>query len=407
MKAASPILSELARRYERRKAGRTGAGVRDLLVDYEELLASAGVAGGESRIRAEHDLVEAEREGILELLRHPRDKRLIQHLRFSPAKEAQLYATLSESPPTTRREALAQQFREAADADVAAEWRERWRNYCLGLAESAKTGANVAPFDRNDLARNAEFLALMPRILVWPSESLIRFVSCVLCGRSKRLEDLESDLARIGSALRGETSDSLEPFGIVRQPRTVLTHGPLRLRFGDTWLDLSCLAGASRLSEIDITRAEEITSSALRCVTVENETSFHELAKLHSSELLVQTSYPGTATRELLRRLTGVQEFWHFGDSDPNGFDILRVLREQTKRPFRSLHMKFRTLPKASALTPEQRKLIQTLLDSPKMHPAETVELEKMLHANSAGHFEQESLLKPSLQKWPYYPLNP
>jgi hypothetical protein len=86
VKTASAILSELTRRYERRKAGRTGAGMRDLLLDYEELLASAGAAGGEPRIRAEHDLAEAERDGILELLRHARDKRLIQRLRFSPAK---------------------------------------------------------------------------------------------------------------------------------------------------------------------------------------------------------------------------------------------------------------------------------------------------------------------------------
>lgn len=157
---------------------------------------------------------------------------------------------------------------------------------------------------------------------------------------------------------------------------------------------------------MDVTRAEEITSSALRCITVENETSFHELAKLQSGELLVQTSYPGTATRELLRRLAGVQEFWHFGDSDPNGFDILRVLREQTKRTFRPLHMRFRAIPKAQALTPEQRKLIQTLLDSPDLHPVEMAELAKMLSANSLGRFEQESLLKPTLNHWPYYPLD-
>jgi hypothetical protein len=135
---------------------------------------------------------------------------------------------------------------------------------------------------------------------------------------------------------------------------------------------------------------------------VENETSFHELAKLQCGELLVQTSYPGTAARELLRRLAGVQEFWHFGDSDPNGFDILRVLREQTGRPFRPLHMGFRALLKAPTLTPEHRKLIQSLLDSSKLHPAETAELEKMLHANSVGRFEQESLLKPTLQQWPF-----
>ena len=67
--------------------------------------------------------------------------------------------------------------------------------------------------------------------------------------------------------------------------------------------------------------------------------------------------------------------------------------------------MKFRVLRKGPALTPEQRKLIQTLLESPKLHPAETAELGKMLKANSVGRFEQESLLKPTLQQWPFYPL--
>jgi hypothetical protein len=157
---------------------------------------------------------------------------------------------------------------------------------------------------------------------------------------------------------------------------------------------------------VDVTRADEITSAAVRCVTVENETSFHELAKLQGGDLLVQTSYPGAATRELLRRLAGVQEFWHFGDSDPNGFDILRVLREQTARPFRSLHMRFRAMPKSAALSAEQRKLTLALLDSAHLTPEEKVEVEIIRKADSVGRFEQESLLKPTLQHWPYYPLD-
>ena len=135
---------------------------------------------------------------------------------------------------------------------------------------------------------------------------------------------------------------------------------------------------------------------------MENETSFHELAKLQSGELLVQTSYPGTATRELLRHLAGVQEFWHFGDSDPNGFDILRVLREQTKRPVLPLHMRFWALPKTTVLTSEQRKLTRALCDSPSLHAEEKAEVKKM-SKSSAGLFEQESLLKPAIKQWPFY----
>ena len=135
---------------------------------------------------------------------------------------------------------------------------------------------------------------------------------------------------------------------------------------------------------------------------MENETSFYELAKLQSGELLVQASYLGTATRELLRHLAGVQEFWHFGDSDPNGFDILRVLREQTKRPFLPLHMRFWALPKTPVLTSEQRKLTRALCDSPSLHAEEKAEVKKM-SKSSAGLFEQESLLKPPIKQWPFY----
>ena len=105
------------------------------------------------------------------------------------------------------------------------------------------------------------------------------------------------------------------------------------------WLDLGRLHGAFRLAQEDIERAEEITTTARRCLTVENETSFHELAKLKSAELLIQTSYPGSGTLKPLQRLAAEIEFWHFGDSDEAGFDILRVLREKPGRSFLPLHM--------------------------------------------------------------------
>jgi hypothetical protein len=86
---------------------------------------------------------------------------------------------------------------------------------------------------------------------------------------------------------------------------------------------------------------------------VENETSFHELAKLESGELLVCTSYPGSATLALLKKLPSALEFWHFGDSDPEGFDILRDLRERSYRPFRALHMKWRDAASCEPLDAE------------------------------------------------------
>ena len=154
----------------------------------------------------------------------------------------------------------------------------------------------------------------------------------------------------------------LDDLGILLNPRFALIHGPMKLRLDGEWLDLEKLAGGFRLAESDLDRAESLVTTARQCLTIENETSFHELAKLQSSELLIQTSYPGSGTLKLLQRLPAGMEFWHFGDSDEAGFEILRVLREKSGRDFLPLHMQRGRVP-----------------------------------------FEQESLGRPHRQHWPFY----
>ena len=197
----------------------------------------------------------------------------------------------------------------------------------------------------------------------------------MLCGDSKRLEELaapekEGELrgklrGKLGRLLENITDGKikvLDDLKITPNPRFVLISGLLRLRLEDHWLDFSPLRGAYRVGLEDIESAKEITTTARRCLTVENETSFHELAKLQSGELLIQTSYPGSGTIGLLTRLPAGLAFWHFGDSDDAGFDILRVLREKSGREFQPLHMQSGKIP-----------------------------------------FEQESLGRPKLKHWPFY----
>ena len=170
----------------------------------------------------------------------------------------------------------------------------------------------------------------------------------------------------------------------------------------DEWLNFGMLRGPVRLSDTDINHAARIETTAIRCLTVENETSFHELAKLESGELLICTSYPGSATVAFLQKLPNTLEFWHFGDSDPEGFDILRDLRERSGRPFRALHMDWRSCAAAEPLKPTERRLIRTLLRSASMQ-AERQSLSQMLDAGTKGKFEQESLGRPQRRNWPFY----
>jgi hypothetical protein len=347
-----------------------------MLIPLEELLEDAGCSEGDQRASAERELQELQTAGVLTLEPvHRRDRSQIGQIRFSPANESLFYQQLGCPSPTDVRAALADQFAMAAFAEVPVIWRDAWKTWCERMREAALTGRSVLPFDRQPSSENADLLNLLPRLLAWQGESLVRFASCVLCGDSKRIEalgtmerdgefsgKLRGKLGRVLSDITAGTIQTLDDVGIISNPRFALIHGPLRLLLDGDWLDLGQLHGPFRLSQTDVERADDVSTTARRCLSVENETSFHELAKLRSGEILVHTSYPGSGTLAFLRRLPPSLEFWHFGDSDAAGFEILRVLREKSGREFRALHMMADRVP-----------------------------------------FEQESLGVPTRQKWPFY----
>ena len=312
----SPALKALALLYSRSLAGRKGSGQLDFQPELKAVLRAADCEDGDARAQALHDLKAAEADRLLELERHRRDPDIIIKVRVPLANESALFARIGEPSPTQKRQELANQFAKAATRDVPEEWRAGWVSFCERKAQAALSGDEVAPFERDDLVANEEMLLLAAKLLAWRGESLIRFASCVLCGNSKRLEELagtdkEGELrgklrGKLGRLLEDITNGkfrTLDDLGIIPNPRFVLMSGPLQLRLGGQWLDLGRLRGAFRLALEDIERAEEIATAAHRCLTVENETSFHELAKLQSGELLIQTSYPQLGTRRLLSRL--------------------------------------------------------------------------------------------------------
>jgi hypothetical protein len=86
---------------------------------------------------------------------------------------------------------------------------------------------------------------------------------------------------------------------------------------------------------------------------------------------------------------------------DPEGYDILRDLRERTGRTVRPLHMAYRPELESPLLTSDERRKVERLLNAPAMN-AERSDLEAMLAAGRIGRFEQESLGVP-LPGWSFY----
>jgi hypothetical protein len=380
----------LAAIYRESSPAKSGT-LKDYTLDWEKFLRAAGLHDGDDRELAEQDLLVAERAsgGMLVIDRHPRTgaKQVIRLKR--EGGEAWLFAAVGLLSPAEERESLGGFFEGAAG--IAVPCGEAWRAWCEGLAARAREGASVAPFRRDDATGNRSLLEALAGVLNWREESLVRYASAVICRDSKALESLRPRLLAALREITGREEASLEDFGISDKPRSVLIHGPLVLQLPDGSIDFGLLAGPVSVSAIDLAAAKSVECRANLCLTVENESVFLEFAKRRTGVLLVQTSFPGAATRLLFERLPADLECRHFGDSDPAGFDVLRDLREKTGREFRPLMMRFRPMAGAPDLTEEERRVIGRLLGCDLMADVHA-ELRAMLEAGTKGDFEQESV---------------
>ena len=385
-------LQALAEFYRKSSAGRTGA-AKDYTFDWEKFLRETKWHDGDARELAEQELLEAERAsaGLLVIDRHPRTGAK-ERLRLKrEGGESWLFAATRLTSPTDERKQLASFFQEAGAIRVPEKYSAGWNAWCEALSQCARDGRPLSPFKRDDTEGNATLLDALTGVLNWRDESLVRYASAMICRDSKALETLRPRLVSALREITGQTEISLEDFGILETPRSVLLHGPLRLMLPGGRIDFGLLSGPVALSATDLKEALSVECAAPMCLTVENESVFRELVERDTGVLLVQTSFPGAATRLLFERLPTDLPCYHFGDSDPAGFDILRDLREKTGRGIEPVMMRFRDHPGAPKLTDSERRDVARLLASPLMIDVRD-ELLRMSRANTKGDFEQESL---------------
>jgi hypothetical protein len=403
----SRVLMEVARRFQRTKAARTGVAGRSRPIDYEDLLQTSGSKDGEERRLAERDLELAEQQGLVEIIRHRRTG-LRQQVRVIAEKEPELFAFAGMDAPSAVRAEIQALFEKAADFAVPEIRQSEWLAFCVGMNQAAKEGRSIAPFDKTNVPEIEEMLVLLAKLLSWNGESLIRFASSLLCRNSKRLEELQARLDACLVRITNGSVRSLSQLGILPNERSIWLHGPLKILLPEGEIDLGLLHGPARLSLSDLKRGM-LAMDAPRFLTVENQAMFHELCKVRSGTLLASSGSEGgfahSAVIDFLRMLPGEMECWHFGDSDPKGFEIMADLRERSGRTIHSLQMIYRPDIKSPALTKEDLATIDRLSLSAFLISEEKLQLEVMRNAGDRGNFEQESLGPPSCF-WPPYPLH-
>ncbi len=407
MRLRTRVLLTLAEIYESSAAGKYGEGTRDIQPGYESLLAGAGCAEGERRELAEGELKAAAAADVLSLQPiHKRDTRHFGKVRLSPAKEREFYEWIGRESPTARRAKWTALFREAATWSVPERWCVRWKLFCERRAESAEQWTAMEPFRVASIHRGEWMLRFTVRLLAWQGERLVRYASYDITGDSKRLERWQGSLELLLAEATGDEVRSFVAHGLLPMPRFATFHGPLRLWIdGQFALDASLDPSGSQRSKEAIVGISRIETTATRCLILENKAPFLEVARLQSGTLLLWSSFPSEATVAMLRRLHAVHpalEFFHHGDTDAAGYDILRDLRQQTGIPIQSHHMRYTADAASVELTSDERARLTRLLKDPRMS-AEHADIAMLLASGRKGNFEQERHREPPLAVWPFF----
>lgn len=394
-------LAQLHQDWMTARKRRVTASVQPFRRDWEQLLEDAGIRSAEDQQAA---LREAQQLAKFQLTPRKRNPRFIDKIVVPLESEAWLHEQFGTQPGAASQQQALDAVR-AWSAKTHPLMPEAWSELGQRLEAAFIIPRVLEPFRWLEPVRVNELLALLFQITSreWPTGTLIRDASTHLGYDSKHLESQQSFLERALETLFGRETP-LEAVGIQTSNSTFHYCGPLVLHFADHTKPLD-LRYESTLSVAELEQTTHITTTAQRLLTVENrKTTFLQLARAdeHRSTLIVATSFPTQAVKLLLQKLPPALPHYHFGDTDPSGWDILRKLRELAPHPVLPIHMSWRPSAQATPLTQRDHQIIARLLTDPSMadcHPA----LRGMQSSGTKGNFEQESLGRPSLPEWPFY----
>ncbi|WP_337747567.1 Wadjet anti-phage system protein JetD domain-containing protein [Victivallis vadensis] len=124
----------------------------------------------------------------------------------------------------------------------------------------------------------------------------------------------------------------LEKFGLSGNPTasTVLLYGPFRYEDGGetmSWIETLWTKGQSAMLSCDNLNTLERVFTDRPVLTIENESVFNRMKNLGKEYALVYTAgFPGRAVRRLLAALPQETPLFHWGDGDPEGYEIAAIL---------------------------------------------------------------------------------
>jgi hypothetical protein len=398
-------LEELHRQWFAARGKQLASKTRPFSREWEQLLDDSGVTSAEDVATAEREAAKLHDQNKITLKRHKYRRYRIEGISLPLSSEAWLRSLFSSPVPEDLRQRSLAHVKEAA-AKKHPLFPESWMAWLETIETAFGAGRRIRPlaWQHPDLVHRLLDLTFSLTSRQWPDGTLIREANAELGLDPKQLERSQRIVESCLASMFGRPT-SLGMIGIIgSQPRIEIA-GELTLYFSDGRIQqIDELSGSYHLTA-DLLDSVRANTPAKRILTIENsKTTLRRIASLNRSKetLLLACAYPTEGLRKILALLPADLPIYHFGDTDPAGYQILSKLRSAAGRPVTPFLMDRREAAKPVPLSDYDRGILPSLLADPMLEDVRH-HLEAISSSGDKGNFEQETLGRPDLEGWPFY----
>ena len=233
-----------------------------------------------------------------------------------------------------------------------------------------RINSNRKPQYSGDLVKLERILKVLAEVENVEEEVFIRNFSIRVLGDSKAFDKIKTSVVSILS-MYGEYADKdhvLENLNIVNNPGYVYAKGNGRITVSGQVIDFGSLDGDLGLSSALLDNIESVQVYASKVITIENLTTFNSYADKDAFAIYLG-GYHNSIRRKLIRKIHEQNPdlaYFHYGDIDAGGFNILLDLRAKTGISFVPYNMDVATLEKykdfTKKLTENDKSRLKNLL---------------------------------------------
>lgn len=224
------------------------------------------------------------------------------------------------------------------------------KRFCMAMLNCINSGKAIG-YRRlsKDVKLLEDILLVLEKLECLNTETYIRNFSEMVFHDSKRLQKIIDPLMRVLADFgdgSGRKDTVLEQYNLIKNPGYVYIKGNWIIKCKEQSICVDAFEGGIAVSSNALGGIERIEVPDGKVISVENLTTYHD-TKQSQGAILYLGGFLNTVRANFLKCLYKCEpyaQYFHKGDLDPYGFQILENLKRKTQIPFLPLEMDLETL---------------------------------------------------------------